>query len=224
MTGSRAATDASSTARRSAQGRNDGQRVTFHTFPGGGMMGCRERRARYEQQLRALRNRGFGHMLLRKGILEFGVWIGGCPDGDDPGPRVFRHWTECPNPCRELTRRRSCGRRGWCCLWRVSVAPIWKDGEDLASVGSSERQGASPPSPHNGARDLVLLRCAPHNKRMKWTAAVLRTPTLHLSRAPLGGTPSAGARIESAGYLYAGFDPQLRIHRRCRPWACPRLT
>jgi hypothetical protein len=41
------------------------------------MMGYRERRERYEQQLRALRNRGFGHMLLRKGILEFGVWIGG---------------------------------------------------------------------------------------------------------------------------------------------------
>ncbi len=167
MTGSRAATDASSTARRSAQGRNDGQRVTFHTFPGGGMMGCRERRARYEQQLRALRNRGFGHMLLRKGILEFGVWIGGCPDGDDPGPRVFRHWTECPNPCRELTRRRSCGRRGWCCLWRVSVAPIWKDGEDLASVGSSERQGASPPNPrmqatiplHDSTCAELLARC-----------------------------------------------------------------
>jgi len=40
------------------------------------MMGYRERRMRYEQQLRELRERGFNYMLLRKGILEFGVWLG----------------------------------------------------------------------------------------------------------------------------------------------------
>jgi hypothetical protein len=39
-------------------------------------MGFRERRMRYEQQLRELRERGFTYTLLRKGILEFGVWIG----------------------------------------------------------------------------------------------------------------------------------------------------
>lgn len=39
-------------------------------------MGYRERRMRYEQQLRELRKRGFAHLVLRKSILEFGVWIG----------------------------------------------------------------------------------------------------------------------------------------------------
>ncbi len=39
-------------------------------------MGYRERRMQYEQQLRELRTRGFNYMLLRKGILEFGVWLG----------------------------------------------------------------------------------------------------------------------------------------------------
>ena len=39
-------------------------------------MGYRERRMRYEQQLRELRKRGFGCVLLRKGILGFGVPLG----------------------------------------------------------------------------------------------------------------------------------------------------
>jgi hypothetical protein len=39
-------------------------------------MGYGERRMRHEQQLRELRKRGFAYMLLRKGILGFGVWLG----------------------------------------------------------------------------------------------------------------------------------------------------
>ena len=39
-------------------------------------MGHRERRMRYEQQLRELRTRGFGYVLLRNGILGFGVPFG----------------------------------------------------------------------------------------------------------------------------------------------------
>lgn len=39
-------------------------------------MGYRERRMRYDKQLRELRKRGFAYMILRKGILEFGVPIG----------------------------------------------------------------------------------------------------------------------------------------------------
>lgn len=40
-------------------------------------MGYRERPIYSEQQLRELRKRGLAYMLLRKGILEFGVWLGG---------------------------------------------------------------------------------------------------------------------------------------------------